>query len=122
MECPYRANPLSHRFPRALPSASAPESARELQGASPCRAYALRPVTDCNSAAARQGGEQQEVNDWSAKPKGLNSIRPDATASLLAKDEAQTHASGTTVELKGSVQKRRRGASGGWRRNGWKFL
>jgi hypothetical protein len=27
--------------------------------------YTLQPVTDCNCAAARRGGEQQEVNDQS---------------------------------------------------------
>lgn len=35
------------------------------RGASPLRAGVLRPVTNCHCVAARRGGEQQEVNDWS---------------------------------------------------------
>lgn len=46
-----------------------------------------------------------------------NAIRPDAAASLLGKGEAQTRDNGKPGTLKGSVLKRCRGASGGWRRN-----
>ena len=34
-------------------------------GASPPRAYVLQPVTESYCVAARRGGKQQEVNDWS---------------------------------------------------------
>lgn len=44
----------------------APVSTHRQMGESPIRADALRPVTDCNCVAARQGGEQQEVNDQPA--------------------------------------------------------
>ena len=68
--------------------------------------------------AARPGGEQPEVNDQSETQ--VNSIRPDAVASLLAKGEARTRASGKPDTLKGNVTKRCRGTSGGWSRNGRK--
>lgn len=44
---------------------SAPESVYAQRGGSPLQACALRPVTECNCAAMRRGGEQQEVNDQS---------------------------------------------------------
>ena len=68
--------------------------------------------------AARPGGEQPEVNDQSETQ--VNSIRPDAVASLLAKGEARTRASGKPDTLKGNVTKRWRDTSGGWSRNGRK--
>ena len=42
---------------------SAPVSVHCQSGESPLQARALRPVIECNCAAARRGGKQQEVND-----------------------------------------------------------
>ena len=64
------------------------------------------------------GGKQREENDQSVT--GVNSIRPGCLASLLGTGEAQTDAGRKPVALKGSVTKRRREQSGGWRRNGRK--
>jgi hypothetical protein len=52
------------------------------------RRFEFDPVADRNCVAARRGGEYREANGWSATQ--VNSIRPDATASLLASGEAQT--------------------------------
>ncbi len=57
------------------------------------------------------------MNDQSVTQ--VNSIRPGCLASLLGKGEAQTRL-GKSVALRGSVRKRRRKQSGGWRRNGRK--
>jgi hypothetical protein len=48
-----------------------------------------------------------------------NAIRPDVAVSLLPTGETQTRgpSRGKPGTLKGSVTKRYRGASGGWRRN-----
>jgi hypothetical protein len=73
-------------FAEANPSAS--ESVPDQRGASPLRAYVLRPVTEGNRVAARPGGEQLEVNDRSETQ--VNSIRSDAAASLLGTGEVQT--------------------------------
>jgi hypothetical protein len=76
--------------------ASASERVRDLSGASPLRAYVLRPVTEGNCVATRRGGEQPEVNGQSATQTSgtlveVNSIRQGVLASLLANGEAQTH-------------------------------
>jgi hypothetical protein len=85
------------------------------RGESPLQARALRPVTESNCVAARRGGKQLEVNEQSVTQ--VNSIRPCRPASLLVNGEARTDASRKPVALRGSVQKRRRGRWGGWRRN-----
>ena len=46
-------------------------------------------VAEGNCVAERRGGEQPEANDQSIINKMMNSIRPDALASLLSKGEAQ---------------------------------
>jgi hypothetical protein len=50
-------------------AASASGSLQQQQGVSPCRASAIRPVTEGNGVAARRGREQLEVNDRSAGNK-----------------------------------------------------
>ena len=68
---------------------SAPESAHQQQGESPCRAEHWLSVAESNSVVERRGGEQLEANNQSIIKKMMNSIRPDALASLLGKGEAQ---------------------------------
>ena len=46
-------------------------------------------LAEGNCVAERRGGEQPEANDQSIINKMMNSIRPDALASLLSKGEAQ---------------------------------
>jgi hypothetical protein len=47
-------------------------------------------VAEGNCVVERRGGEQPEVNDQSIIKTMMNSIRPDALASLLLKGEAET--------------------------------
>src|SRR5271163_2551007 len=58
-------------------------------GGSPHRTEHWLSVAEGNCVAERRGGEQPEANDQSIIKKMMNSIRPDALASLLAKGEAQ---------------------------------
>jgi hypothetical protein len=67
---------------------SAPESVPDQRGASPRRANVLPPVIESNCVVARRGGEQLEMNGWSATQ--VNSIRPDVPGSPLGKGEPQT--------------------------------
>ncbi len=97
---------------------SVPVSVSGLRGASPLHADALRPVSESNRVLATGGGKQLEENDQSVT-KVKNSIRPGCLASLLGNGEAQTRF-GKPSTLRGSVSKRWREQSGGWRRNGWK--
>ena len=69
--------------------ASAPESAHQQWGGSPHRTEHWLSVAEGNCVAERRGGEQPEANDQSIIKKMMNSIRPYALASLLAKGEAQ---------------------------------
>jgi hypothetical protein len=46
-------------------------------------------VAEGNCVAERRGGEQPEANNQSIIKKTMNSIRPDALASLLGRGEAQ---------------------------------
>ena len=46
-------------------------------------------VAESNCDVERRGGEQLEANDQSINKTMLNSIRPDALASLRLKGEAQ---------------------------------
>ena len=69
--------------------ASAPESAQPQRGESPLRAEHWRPVAEGNCVIERWGGEQPEANHQSVSNDMLNSIRPDALASLLANGEAR---------------------------------
>ena len=68
---------------------SAPESAHQQWGESPHRTEHWLSVAEGNCVAERRGGEQLEANDQSIINKMMNSIRPDALASLLSKGEAQ---------------------------------
>ena len=68
---------------------SAPESAHQQWGGSPHRTEHWLSVAEGNCVAERRGGEQPEANDQSIINKMMNSIRPDALASLLSKGEAQ---------------------------------
>jgi hypothetical protein len=69
--------------------ASAPESERQQRGGSPRRTEHWLSVAEGNCVAERWGGEQPEANDQSIIKKMINSIRPDALASLLVYGEAQ---------------------------------
>ena len=62
---------------------SAPESAHQQWGGSPHRTEHWLSVAEGNCVAERRGGEQPEANDQSIINKMMNSIRPDALASLL---------------------------------------
>jgi hypothetical protein len=68
---------------------SAPESAHQQWGESPRRTEHWLSVAEGNCVAERWGGEQPEANDQSIINKMMNSIRPDALASLLSEGEAQ---------------------------------
>src|ERR1700745_440865 len=68
---------------------SAPESARQPWGESPHRTEHWLSVVEGNCVVERRGGEQPETNCQSINKTMLNTIRPDALASLLGKGEAQ---------------------------------
>ena len=68
---------------------SAPESAHQQWGGSPHRTEHWLSVAEGNCVAERRDGEQPEANDQSINNRMMNSIRPDALASLLSKGEAQ---------------------------------
>ena len=79
-------------------------------------------VAEGNCVAERRGGEQPEANDQSIIKKMMNSIRPDALASLLAKGEAQNGSrpgKGTTATPRPTCgensERSYRSAWGGWR-------
>jgi hypothetical protein len=69
--------------------ASAPESAHQQRGESPLRTEHWLSEAEGNCVVERRGGEQPEANCQSINKTMLNSIRPDALASLLAKGEAR---------------------------------
>ena len=102
--------------------ASAPESAHQQWGGSPHRTEHWLSVAEGNCVAERRGGEQPEANDQSIIKKMMNSIRPDALASLLAKGEAQNGSRPGKGERQlrdltcGKNSERRDGSAwGGWR-------
>jgi hypothetical protein len=68
---------------------SAPESAHQQWGESPHRTEHWLSVDEGNCVVERRGGEQPEANCQSINKTMLNTIRPDALASLLGKGEAQ---------------------------------
>ena len=86
---PYGTVLSRDAFPGTSCQASAPESAHQQWGGSPHRTEHWLSVAEGNCVAERRGGEQPEANDQSIIKKMINSIRPDALASLLAKGEAQ---------------------------------
>jgi hypothetical protein len=75
--------------PRGGAGSSAPESAHQPWGESPHRTEHWLSVAEGNCVAERRGGEQPEANDQSINTTMLNSIRPEALASLLDNGEAQ---------------------------------
>ena len=77
--------PLSTAWQRL---ASAPVKAIELLGGSPNQGNRYHPVTKSNCVAARQGGEQLEVNEQSVTK--VNSIRPSLSGSVLVIHEPLT--------------------------------
>ncbi len=92
----------------------APVSAHVQSGASPLRAYALRPETERNCIGGdagwgATGGERpvrRKDNDEHRTARNA--------ASLRRTDEAQTPETGKPAELRGSVRKRQPGAKGEW--------
>ena len=72
-----------------MPVLRAPESAHQQWGESPHRTEHWLSVAEGNCVAEGRGGEQPEANDQSIIKKMMNSIRPDALASLRRKGEAQ---------------------------------
>src|SRR6516165_7287388 len=106
----------------ARASASAPESAHQQQGESPCRAEHWLSVAESNCVVERRGGEQLEANNQSIIKKMMNSIRPDALASLLGKGEAQNgklpgkgKRQQSDTEPRRDSERGKRNAWGGWR-------
>ena len=81
--------PLYHVCPALKRWASAPASAHQQLGGSPDRRESWTSVAEGNCVVERRGGEQPEANNQSISKTMLNSIRPDTTASPLAKDEAR---------------------------------
>ena len=102
--------------------ASAPESAHQQWGGSPHRTEHWLSVAEGNCVAERWGGKQPEANDQSIIKKMINSIRPDALASLLVYGEAQNGSRPGKGERQlrdltygQSSERRDRSAWGGWR-------
>ena len=102
--------------------ASAPEGAHQQWGGSPHRTEHWLSVAEGNCVAERRGGKQPEANDQSIIKKMINSIRPDALASLLVYGEAQNGSRPGKGERQlrdltcgQSSERRDRSAWGGWR-------
>jgi hypothetical protein len=96
-----------HFIARAAERPSAPESAHQQWGGSPHRTEHWLSVAEGNCVAERRGGEQPEANDQSIIKNMMNSIRPDALASLLGKGEAQNGSrpgKGTTATSRPDVR------------------
>src|SRR5260370_38158987 len=74
---------------QALLDLRAPESAHQQWGESPHRTEHWLSVVEGNCVVERRGGEQPETNCQSINKTMLNTIRPDALASLLGKVEPQ---------------------------------
>ena len=75
-----------------------------------------------NCVVERRGGEQPEAKDQSVNKTMMNSIRPDALASLLSKDEAKNGIRPAKGERKirdlssgEHSEQKDRNAWGGWR-------
>ena len=92
------------------------------RGESPRRTEHWLSVAEGNCVVERRGGEQPESNDQSIIKKMMNSIRPDALASLLVYGEAQNGSRPGKGERQlrdltcgQSSERRDRSAWGGWR-------
>ena len=70
-------------------SPRAPESAHQQRGESPRRTEHWLSVAEGNCVVERRGGGQPEANNQSIIKKMMNSIRPDALASMRGRGEAQ---------------------------------
>src|SRR5271165_6803928 len=106
---------------RARASLCAPESAHQQWGGSPHRTEHWLSVVEGNCVVERRGGRQPETNCQSINKTMLNTIRPDALASLRRVSEAQNRT--PTREGQGNFgdlfqrrdsERRRRNAWGGW--------
>jgi hypothetical protein len=91
-------------------------------GGSPHRTEHWLSVAEGNCVVERRGGKQPEANDQSIIKEMMNSIRPNALASLLGKGEAQNGSlpgkgRGQLRDLTcdESSERRDRNAWGGWR-------
>jgi hypothetical protein len=111
----------SRRGSRGSASLRAPESAHQQWGGSPHRTEHWLSVVEGNCVVERRGGKQPETNCQSINKTMLNTIRPDALASLRRVSEAQNRT--PTREGQGNfgdlLQRRdsergRRNAWGGW--------
>src|SRR5208337_1155068 len=103
------------------PPLRAPESAHQQWGGSPHRTEHWLSVVEGNCVVERRGGRQPETNCQSINKTMLNTIRPDALASLRRVSEAQNRT--PTREGQGNFgdlfqrrdsERRRRNAWGGW--------
>src|SRR5271157_1290033 len=86
LACPVRreGRPESSSLPLC-----APESAHQQWGGSPHRTEHWLSVVKGNCVVERRGGRQPETNCQSINKTMLNTIRPDALASLRRVSEAQ---------------------------------
>src|SRR5271157_6583950 len=111
---------VQHRS-RGSATLRAPESAHQQWGESPHRTEHWLSVVEGNCVVERRGGRQPEMNCQSINKAMLNTIRPDALASLRRVSEAQNRT--PTREGQGNFgdlfqrrdsERRRRNAWGGW--------
>src|SRR5271165_508597 len=111
---------LRHRSRRSV-TLRAPESAHQQWGGSPHRTEHWLSVVEGNCVVESRGGRQPETNCQSINKTMLNTIRPDALASLRRVSEAQNQT--PTREGQGNFgdlfqrrdsERRRRNAWGGW--------
>src|ERR1700693_582133 len=79
---------VQRRITRSV-SLRAPESAHQPWGGSPHRTEHWLSVVEGNCGVERRGGRQPEMNCQSINKAMLNTIRPDALASLRRVSEAQ---------------------------------
>src|SRR5271163_3474680 len=77
------------RRSRGSASLRAPESTHQPWGGSPHRTEHWLSVIEGNCVVERRGGRQPEMNCQSINKAMLNTIRPDALASLRRVSEAQ---------------------------------
>ena len=121
LSCVYICTLTCSAGSRGSASLRAPESAHQPWGGSPHRTEHWLSVVEGNCVVERRGGRQPEMNCQSINKAMLNTIRPDALASLRRVSEAQNR----TPTRKGQgnfgdlLQRRdsergRRNAWGGW--------
>src|SRR5271166_5797723 len=106
---------------RGSASLRAPESAHQQWGGSPHRTEHWLSVVEGNCVVERRGGRQPEMNCQSINKAMLNTIRPDALASLRRVSEAQNRTptrkgQGNFGDLfqRRDSERGRRNAWGGW--------